>query len=222
MNTNQEKQSAALAALNYIEEGMVVGVGTGSTAHFFIDALAEKKHLIEGAVASSETSKQRLESLNIRVVDLNPVDVDIYVDGADEFDEHFRLIKGGGGAHTREKILATSAKQFICIVGSGKQVTQLGKNFPVPVEVIPMARSLVARALIKLGAQPIWREHVITDNGHMVLDAHHLDLTDPIAMEHQLKLITGVVESGIFAIRKADIILVGLGSRVETKMRQIK
>lgn len=201
------KQQAALAAIPYIEKGSIVGVGTGSTVNFFIDALANIKFDIEGAVSSSEASTRRLKALNIPVYDLNGVpQVDVYVDGADEINHHLQMIKGGGGALTREKIVAAVAKTFICIADTSKLTRKLG-DFPLPVEVIPMARSYVARELVKLGGDPVYREGVITDNGHIILDVHHLDILKPIALEQSINQITGVVTHGLFAARSADIAL---------------
>ena len=210
MNQNELKQHVANAALKYITSDSVVGVGTGSTVNYFIDALATLKHKIKGAVASSIETETRLKALGIPVYDLNAVDaLSIYIDGADEFNQFKYLIKGGGGALTREKIIAASAKQFICIVDQSKEVVVLGK-FPVPIEVIPMARGLVARAIVKLGGLPEYRTGFTTDNGNIILDVYQLDLTHPIKTEETLNNITGVVCNGIFANRAADKILVAL------------
>jgi ribose 5-phosphate isomerase A len=208
MNQNELKQQAAHAALKYISSDVFVGVGTGSTVNYFIDALATIKQKIKGAVASSIETENKLKAHGISVCDLNAVDsLPIYIDGADEFNTFKYLTKGGGGALTREKIIAASAKQFICIADESKEVTVLGK-FPIPVEVIPMARGLVARTIIKLGGIPDYRAGFKTDNGNIILDVHQLDLTDPIKMEEALNNITGVVCNGIFAKRTADKILV--------------
>lgn len=208
MNQNELKQQVADAALKYISSDSIIGVGTGSTVNYFIDALATIKHKIKGAVASSIETEKKLKDLGIPIYDLNAVDsLPIYIDGADEFNPFKYLIKGGGGALTREKIIATTAKQFICIVDQTKEVAVLGK-FPVPIEVIPMARGLVARAIVKLGGLPEYRTGFITDNGNIILDVYQLDLTDPIKMEETLNNITGVVCNGIFANRAADTILI--------------
>jgi ribose 5-phosphate isomerase A len=207
---SEAKKRAAEKAIDYVEDGMVVGVGTGSTVAHFIDALAAWKHRIAGAVSSSEQSTARLESHGIEVVDLNTAGpLQLYVDGADECDPHKRLIKGGGAALTREKIIAEASDRFVCIIDPGKQVPVLGK-FPLPIEVIPMARSLVARELLRMtGGQPVWREGVVTDNGNWVLDVHNLAITDPVAMERELNQIPGVVSVGLFARRPADVVIVG-------------
>lgn len=216
MNQNEAKKAAAEAALKYLVPGEVLGVGTGSTVNFFIDALAAHRHDIPGAVSSSEASSARLKAVGIEVLDANSAGpLSIYVDGADEADPHLRLIKGGGAAHTREKIVAEAARQFVCIVDESKLVPVLGK-FPLPVEVIPMARSLVARQLTALGGQPVWREGVVTDNGNVILDVHHLHITDPVALEQQINQIPGVVAVGLFARRKADILLVGTAAGTRT------
>jgi ribose 5-phosphate isomerase A len=187
----------------------VVGVGTGSTVNHFIDALATIKGRIEGAVSSSEASTQKMKDLGIRVFDLNECnDIEVYVDGADEANPFLELTKGGGGALTREKIIAAASKQFVCIVDATKQVDILGK-FPLPVEVIPMARSYVAREIVKLGGQPVYREGVITDNGNVILDVHGMDIMEPIKLEKTLNDIVGVVTNGLFAMRPADVLLVG-------------
>lgn len=203
------KKAAALAALDYLEEGMVIGVGTGSTVNHFIDALGSWRERLAGAVSSSEASTARLRTLGIEVIDLNRAgDLALYVDGADEVDPHRRLIKGGGGALTREKIVAAASRRFVCIVDSSKQVDVLGQ-FPLPIEVIPMARSYVARRLVGLGGHPVWRENLITDNGNQIIDIHGLSITDPVALETTLNGVAGVVTVGLFAHRKADIVLVG-------------
>ncbi len=209
MTPEQGKQASAERALEYIQDGSVVGVGTGSTVAYFIQGLGRIKHRIEGAVSSSEQSTHMLTELGIPVLDLNAVGpLDLYVDGADECDPHARLIKGGGAALTREKIIAAASRQFICIVDPSKLVPLLGR-FPVPVEVIPMARSHVAREIVKLGGQPVWREGVITDNGNWILDVHGWQLTDPVTMERDLNAIVGVVCNGLFAARAADLVIAG-------------
>jgi ribose 5-phosphate isomerase A len=209
------KRLAAEKAIDYVEDGMIVGVGTGSTVAYFIDALARIKHRLDGAVSSSEQSSQRLRDHGIEVLDLNSVGpLKLYVDGADECDPHKRLIKGGGAALTREKIIAQASAKFVCIIDPGKRVGVLGR-FPLPVEVIPMARSLVARDIVALtGGQPVWREGVTTDNGNWLLDIHGLSIVDPVAMETRLNQIVGVVSVGLFARRPADVVIVG-GETVE-------
>ena len=208
MSQNEGKRLSGEKAAEYVTDGSIVGVGTGSTVAFFIQALGRMKHRIEGAVSSSEQSTRLLTELGIPVLDLNASGpLALYVDGADECDTQGRLIKGGGAALTREKIIAEASKQFVCIIDASKQVKLLGK-FPVPVEVIPMARSLVARELLKLGGQPIWREGTVTDNGNWILDVHNWQLTDPVKMEETVNQITGVVTVGLFARRPADIVIV--------------
>ena len=214
MTQDELKKATAQAALEYVEAG-VIGVGTGSTANHFIDALAEIKHKIDGAVASSEATAQRLKSHGITVFELNSVgEIPLYVDGADEITEHLHMIKGGGGALTREKIVAACAKKFVCIADDSKLVGRLGR-FPLPVEVIPMARSYVARELVKLGGQPKWREGFTTDNGNVILDVHNLDIMNPVALETTINQITGVVTNGLFACRAADIFLMGTPNGVK-------
>ena len=210
MSQNEAKSLAALKAIEYVEDGMIVGVGTGSTVAFFIDALGGIKHRIAGAVSSSEQSTARLKIHGIEVMELNHTGtLPLYVDGADECDPHKRLIKGGGAALTREKIIAEASKQFICIIDPAKQVPVLGK-FPLPVEVIPMARSLVAREILAItGGQPVWRDGVVTDNGNVVLDVHNLSITDPVKLERELSQIPGVVTVGLFARRPADVVIIG-------------
>lgn len=209
------KQRVAEAAMEFVEDDMVVGVGTGSTVNFFIDALAGMKHRIHGAVSSSEASTQRLTGHGIRVLDLNDTgDLPLYVDGADETDRHRRLIKGGGGALTREKIVAGASERFVCIVDESKIVDMLGA-FPLPVEVIPMAQSYVARQIVRQGGQPELRSGFTTDNGNVILDVYNLQLTDPAAMERTLTCIPGVVTVGIFALRPADLVLVGSSGGVD-------
>lgn len=204
------KRLAGEKAIEYVEDGMVVGVGTGSTVAYFIDALARIRDRIAGAVSSSEQSTQRLRAHGIEVLELNDTgDLALYVDGADECDPHKRLIKGGGAALTREKIIAEASARFVCIVDPAKRVPVLGK-FPLPVEVIPMARSLAARRILALtGGQPVWRDGVVTDNGNLVLDVHGLSIADPVAMEAELSQIPGVVTVGLFARRPADVVIVG-------------
>ncbi|MGO2259603.1 MAG: ribose-5-phosphate isomerase RpiA [Hafnia alvei] len=216
MTQDELKKAVGWEALKYVKSGTIVGVGTGSTAAHFIDALGTMKGQIEGAVSSSDASTEKLKSLGITVFDLNEVDsLDIYVDGADEINGHMQMIKGGGAALTREKIVAAVAKKFICIVDSSKQVDILG-NFPLPVEVIPMARSYVARELVKLGGQPEYRQGVLTDNGNVILDVHNLKIMDAIALEKQINGIAGVVTVGLFANRGADVALVGSADGVKT------
>ncbi|WDE13297.1 ribose-5-phosphate isomerase RpiA [Thalassomonas haliotis] len=209
MTQDEMKKAAAVKALDFIDNDTIVGVGTGSTVNHFIDALATIKERIRGAVSSSEESTKRLEAHGIEVFDLNSVDVlDVYIDGADEVTEHLQMIKGGGAALTREKIVAAVAKTFICIADDSKQVPVLGQ-FPLPVEVIPMARSYVARELVKLGGDPVYRQGVITDNGNVILDVHNMNLTAPSEMEDKLNAIVGVVTNGLFAQRGADILVTG-------------
>lgn len=216
MTQDDKKKAAALAALKYVENDSIVGVGTGSTVNYFIDALASVKDKIQGAVSSSNASSERLKALGIEVFELNSVgSFDIYVDGADEITEHKHMIKGGGAALTREKIVAAVAKKFICIIDDSKQVPVLGK-FPLPVEVIPMARSYVAREIVKLGGDPEYRQGVLTDNGNVILDVHNLKILNPVELEKQLNNIVGVVTNGLFAMRGADVVLVGTDSDVQT------
>ncbi|WP_006786435.1 ribose-5-phosphate isomerase RpiA [Thiorhodospira sibirica] len=215
MEPDQMKKMAAEAAMAYVENGMIVGVGTGSTANHFIDLLAGVRSRIDGAVASSEASAQRLRDHGIAVLDLNAVGtLPLYVDGADEANPYRQLIKGGGGALTREKIAAAASEKFICIADESKLVDVLGR-FPLPVEVIPMARGLVARELVKLGGQPILRQGFTTDNGHIILDVHNLEILEPITLETQLNQIPGVVTVGLFAQRPADVLLLGSGTGVK-------
>jgi ribose 5-phosphate isomerase A len=216
MNQDALKLAAARAAIPYVEEGGIVGVGTGSTVNFFIDELAKIRNRIEGAVSSSEASAARLKAHGIPVLDLNCAgNVPVYVDGADEITRHLAMIKGGGGALTREKIVAAVARRFICIADRSKLVDVLGQ-FPLPVEVIPMARSYVAREIVKLGGQPEWRMNVVTDNGNVILDVRNLRITDPADLESQLNQITGVVTNGLFARRGADVALLAGPGGVET------
>ena len=206
----EAKRLAAEKAIDYIEDGMIVGVGTGSTVAYFIDALARMKDRIAGTVSSSEQSTQRLKSHGIEVLELNATGpLSLYVDGADECDPHRHLIKGGGAALPREKIIAEASEKFVCIIDPAKRVDVLGK-FPLPVEVIPMARSLVARAIVaQTGGQPVWRDGVVTDNGNWILDVHGLAITDPVGMERELNQVPGVVSVGLFARRPADVVIVG-------------
>ena len=215
MDQDQLKHQAAVAALAYVEEDTIIGVGTGSTVNLFIDALAEKRVPLDGAVSSSEASTERLRRHGIRVVDLNAAGpIGVYVDGADEATRNRHLIKGGGGALTREKIIAEAAERFVCIADASKLGQGRGA-FPLPVEVIPMARSLVGRALVALGGQPVLREGFTTDNGNWILDVHNLDLTDPVAVERELNQIPGVVTVGLFARRPADVLLIAGANGVE-------
>ncbi|MDX1492129.1 MAG: ribose-5-phosphate isomerase RpiA [Pseudohongiellaceae bacterium] len=220
MDQNELKKAVAQEAADYVEktleESTVLGVGTGSTANLFIEALAPFKDRIHCTVASSEETHKRLSALGIPVVDLNSVsEVSVYVDGADEANEHLHLIKGGGGALTREKIIAAVAKEFVCIADASKYVPVLGK-FPLPVEVIPMARSHVGRAIVQLGGDPVYREGFITDNGNQIIDIHNLEIVNPIELEQQLNQITGVVTNGLFAIRPADLLILGTGDGIRT------
>ncbi len=211
MDQNQLKQQVAQAAIKFVPDDCIVGVGTGSTVNFFIDELAKIKGRIKGAVSSSEASSKRLKEIGIPVLDLNSVGPDelpVYVDGADEVNHHLHMIKGGGAALTREKIVAAVAQQFICIADASKYVAVMG-NFPLPVEVIPMARSHVARELVKLGGHPEWRMGVTTDNGNIILDVHGLQIAEPVKLEQQINQIVGVVTNGLFAARRADVLLLG-------------
>ena len=216
MSQDDKKKSAAVAAIEYIEAGMIVGVGTGSTVNHFIDALAGIKGKIDGAVSSSEASTERMKKHGIKVYDLNATGgLSVYVDGADESNKHLHLIKGGGGALTREKIVAGASEKFICICDDTKLVPYLG-NFPLPIEVIPMARSFVARELAKHGGRPVWREGFITDNGNVILDIHDLEIMDPVALENDLNKIPGIVTVGIFANRPADVLILGTDTGIRT------
>lgn len=216
MTQDELKKAVGWAALEYVQHGTIVGVGTGSTAAHFIDALGTIKHQIDGAVSSSEASTLKLKALGIPVFDLNEVDsLAIYVDGADEINPQMEMIKGGGAALTREKIIAAVATRFICIADASKEVDVLG-HFPLPVEVIPMARSFVARELVKLGGLPEYRQHVITDNGNIILDVHNLRIMEPIALEQAINALPGVVTVGLFAARGADVALIGGPNGVRT------
>lgn len=219
MDQNALKKAVAEAAIAYVEKGEILGVGTGSTANFFIDALAPLRHDIPGAVASSKASAERLQKLGIEVLDLNSVDrIGVYVDGADEINASLEMIKGGGAALTREKIVAAVAQKFICICDASKKVERLGK-FPLPIEVIPMARSYVAREMVKLGGQPVYRDGVVTDNGNVIIDIWNLPIDVPRQMEERINNITGVVTNGLFALRPADVLLMGTASGVQTLHR---
>lgn len=216
MHQNMLKQKVAEAALKYVEYHTTIGVGSGSTIHFFIDALSAIKGRIDAAVSSSEATSAHLKKIGIPIIDLNSIStLPVYIDGADEFNSHKYLIKGGGAALTREKIVAQVAKKFVCIVDASKKVDVLGR-FPVPIEVIPMARSYVAREIVKMGGEPVYREGVITDNGNVILDVHHWHLLNPIETEQCLNNLPGVVTNGIFAKRPADIILCAQENNIET------
>ena len=209
MSQDEHKRLAGRAAMRYVEKGMVVGVGTGSTVAHFIEALAERRHDIEGAVSSSEQSSRLLKERGIPLLDLNSTgEIPLYVDGADECDGNRCLIKGGGAALTREKIIAAASKTFVCIIDPAKRVDVLGR-FPLPVEVIPMARSHVAREIVRRGGQPVWRDGVVTDNGNWILDVHNLRIAAPVELECDLNQIAGVVTVGLFARRRADVVLIG-------------
>ncbi len=215
MSADAQKRAAAEAAVEKVQSGSIIGVGSGSTVNHFIDALAAADITVEAAVAASEASAERLRGHGIDVLDANSVtELAVYVDGADEINRHLQMIKGGGGALTREKIVAALSKQFVCIVDASKQVTALG-DFPLPVEVIPMARSYVGRQLVKLGGRPELREGFTTDNGNIILDVRGMDLSEPIGMERQLNNIAGVVTNGLFALRPADELLVGTDTGVQ-------
>ena len=215
MDADTKKRLAAESAIEYVEIGSVVGVGTGSTTNHFIDALARIRHRLDGTVASSEATAARLRERGLRVADLNSVDeVSVYVDGADECTRHRQLVKGAGGALTREKIIAAAARQFVCIVDDSKLVDVLGTVAPVPVEVIPMARGYAARQIVALGGNPFWREGTVTDNGNVVLEVLGLDLVDPADTEGTLNQIAGTVANGLFARRRADVVLVGADTGV--------
>lgn len=223
MNQDQLKQAVAQAAVDFIAPNLtarsIVGVGTGSTANCFIDALAKIRHDFDGAVASSEATAARLKAHGIPVYDLNSVyELEFYVDGADEADAHLQLVKGGGGALTREKIVAAVARTFVCIADQSKLVERLGA-FPLPVEVLPMARSHVARQLVRLGGDPVYREGFVTDNGNVILDVHNLNVTDAVALEREINNIVGVVTNGLFAERPADLLLLGTAEGVRSLRR---
>lgn len=217
-NQQQLKQAVAQAALAYIEDDMILGVGTGSTVNCLIELLPKVR--LRGAVASSKVTQEKLEALGIEVMDLNFVgELDLYIDGADEVNPNLQLIKGGGGALTREKIVAAASKKFICLVDESKWVTTLGREFPVPIEVLPQARSYVARELVKMGAEPVYREGFVTDYGNVILDTYDLDIPSPSEMEYTLNNIVGVVCNGIFAANQADTLLIARASGVETLTR---
>ena len=220
MTIDELKRAAARAAFEHVEslleDDTIVGVGTGSTANFFIEELGKISHKLNGTVASSDESARRLQEHNIPVFDLNSVgEVSVYVDGADETNDHLQLIKGGGGALTREKIIAAASKEFVCIADDSKLVKTLGK-FPLPVEVIPMARSYVARQIVKLGGDPVYRENCVTDNSNNILDIFNLEILDPMKLEYDLNQITGVVANGLFANRRADRLLLGTRAGIKT------
>lgn len=216
MDQNAKKKAVAEAAIQYVKPDTIVGVGTGSTVNFFIDALASMKDQIEGAVSSSVASTERMKNLGIEVFDLNSVDqLSVYIDGADEVTQHKHMIKGGGAALTQEKIVAAVAETFVCIVDDTKHVPVLGK-FPLPVEVIPMARSYVAGELVKLGGDPVYRDGVVTDNGNVILDVHNLEMLNPRELELAINNIAGVVTNGIFALRGADVVLTATNEGVTT------
>jgi ribose 5-phosphate isomerase A len=216
LSPTEKKRRAAHAAISYVKDGMVLGIGTGSTVGEFIEVLKERKIQLEGVVSSSRQTSERLKAARIAEVELNAVgDLELYIDGADESDRRGMLIKGGGGALTREKIVAAASRRFVCIIDDSKLVDTLGA-FPLPVEVIPMARSYVARELVKLGGQPVWREGVLTDNGNTLLDVHHLAIGNPVDMEDAVNRIAGVVTVGLFARRGADLLLVAGDDAVRT------
>ena len=216
---DEKKQAVAKAALKHLPKGGILGVGTGSTVNFLIDLLPELQ--LEAAVASSNATAERLEKLGIEVVDMNSVGgLDAYVDGADEIDRHMHMIKGGGAALTREKIVASIAKKFVCIVDDSKWVEQLGRDFPLPVEVIPMARSAVARKIVALGGDPVYREGVVTDNGNVILDVYNLNILNAIELEKALNNIPGVVTNGIFALNAASIAIVATNNGIEERTAQ--
>ncbi|AWI77349.1 ribose 5-phosphate isomerase A [Parazoarcus communis] len=219
MNQDELKKAAALAALKEVEDGSIVGVGTGSTVNHFIDGLAGMRDRIRGAISSSEASSKRLAAHGIKLFSLDEIEeIPVYIDGADEIDGHFCMIKGGGGALTREKIVAAVSRRFVCICDASKQVATLGK-FPLPVEVIPMAAAQVSRELVRLGGSPRLREGFVTDNGNLILDVHGLSISDPVAMETTLNQIVGVVTNGLFARRGADVLLLASAGGVERQLR---
>lgn len=216
MTQDEMKRKAAEAALEYVVTDEIVGVGTGSTVNHFIDCLAEIKHKIDGAVSSSIASTERMKSYGIKVYDLNEVNgIEVYIDGADESDHYLNLIKGGGGALTREKIIAAASKKFVCIADESKLVDVMGE-FPLPVEVIPMARSFIARELVKLGGRPVYRDGYVTDNGCDILDVHDLKIMEPVKLENQLNSLPGIVTVGIFANRPADVLILGSAEGAKT------
>ena len=216
MTQDEMKRKAAEAALEYIVVDEIVGVGTGSTVNHFIDVLAEIKHKIKGAVSSSVASTERMQAHGITVYDLNEVNgIEVYIDGADESDHYLNLIKGGGGALTREKIIAGASRKFVCIADESKLVDVMGE-FPLPVEVIPMARSFIARELVKLGGRPVWREGFVTDNGCDILDVHDLKIMEPVKLENELNKLPGIVTVGIFANRPADVLILGTPEGAKT------
>ncbi len=216
MTQDEQKKAVAQAAIEYVPFGSIIGVGTGSTANYFIDELAKIKNKIEATVASSEATAQRLKGHGIEVLDLNNVDdLPVYIDGADEITKHLHMIKGGGGALTREKIVAAVARKFICITDQSKLVDVLG-NFPLPIEVIPMARSYVAREIVLLGGHPALRQGFTTDNGNVILDVHGLNILNPVELEKKINQLTGVVTNGLFAKRGADVLLMGTEKGVQT------
>jgi ribose 5-phosphate isomerase A len=216
MTQDEMKRKAAEAAAEYVITDEIVGVGTGSTVNHFIDVLAEIKHKIKGAVSSSEASTERLEGYGIKVYDLNDVNgIEVYIDGADESDHYLNLIKGGGGALTREKIIAGASKKFVCIADESKLVDVMGK-FPLPIEVIPMARSFIAREMVKLGGRPVYREGFVTDNGNDILDIHDLEIMEPVKMENEMNKLPGIVTVGIFANRPADVLILGTPEGAKT------
>ena len=216
MATQDElKKQVAMAAVKEIEPQTILGVGTGSTVNFFIDALESRKHDIVGAVPSSVATEKRLKAIGIPILDINDGIISLYVDGADECNHHCQLIKGGGGALTREKIVAAHSKKFVCIIDEAKYVLQLGE-FPLPIEVIPMARSYVAREMVKMGGDPVYRENFVTDNGNQIIDVYSLKITTPIALEESINNITGVVCNGLFAKRGADKVLIATKNGIQT------
>ncbi len=218
MTQDEMKRKAAEAAAEYVVTDAIVGVGTGSTVNHFIDVLADIKGKIEGAVSSSEASTQLMQERGIRVYDLNEViDIPVYIDGADESDHYLNLIKGGGGALTREKIIAGASDKFVCIADESKLVDVMG-TFPLPVEVIPMARSYIARELVKLGGRPVWRENFVTDNGNVILDVHDLQITEPVKLENEINKMAGVVTVGLFCNRPADVLILGTPEGARTVM----
>ena len=216
MTQDEMKRKAAEAAIEYVISDEIVGVGTGSTVNHFIDCLAEIKHKIEGAVSSSVASTERMEGYGIKVYDLNEVNgIEVYIDGADESDHYLNLIKGGGGALTREKIIAGASKKFVCIADESKLVDVMGE-FPLPIEVIPMARSFIAREIVKIGGRPVYREGFVTDNGNDILDVHDLKIMEPIKLENELNSLPGIVTAGIFANRPADVLILGTPEGAKT------